>query len=152
MPDARTRSLRNGRRRAAVKVAESQVESQPAYRYFSGAGADGEPTWSAEPGAAKTVVDDTVGELSVVWNDHLPRWLMTYSNGGNGDTSLREGSTPWGPWSDAMTLVAASDVPGLYAPYLSPLAAANSGGTIYFTLSVWDPYNVYWYRADLVAS
>jgi hypothetical protein len=26
----------------------------------------------------------------------------------------------------------------------------NSGGTIYFTLSAWDPYNVYWYKADLV--
>jgi hypothetical protein len=133
-----------------MKVAESQVESQSAYRYLSGTAADGGPTWSADPGKAKTIVDDTVGELSVVWNDHLSRWLMTYTNGGNGDTSLREGITPWGPWSDAMTLVSASDVPGLYAPYLSPLAAANSGGTIYFTLSVWGPYNVYWYKADLV--
>ena len=135
-----------------MKVAEKDVESPAAYRYFAGAGDDGEPIWSADQGAAKTIVDDTVGELSVVWNDHLSRWLMTYSNGGNGDTSLREGITPWGPWSDAMTLVSKSDVPGLYAPYVSPLAAANSGSTIYFTLSVWDPYNVYWYKAELVGA
>jgi D-arabinan endo alpha-(1,5)-arabinofuranosidase len=134
-----------------MKVAESDVESQSAYRYFSGTAEDGTPIWSADQAAAKTIVDDTVGELSVVWNDHLSRWLMTYTNGGNGDTSLREGITPWGPWGDAKTLVSASDVPGLYAPYLSPLAAANSGSTIYFTLSVWDPYNVFWYKADLVS-
>jgi hypothetical protein len=134
-----------------MKVAESDVESQSAYRYFSGFGADHAPHWSPDPGAATTIVEDTVGELSVVWNSHLSRWLMSYTNGGNGDTSLREGLTPWGPWGDAITLVSKADVPGLYAPYLSPLATANSTNTIYFTLSVWEPYNVYWYKADLVS-
>jgi hypothetical protein len=134
-----------------MKVAESDVESQSAYRYFSGVDANGQPSWSPDPSAARTIVDDTVGELSVVWNSHLSRWLMTYSNGGNGDTSLREGITPWGPWGDAITLVSQAEVPGLYAPYLSPLATANSTNTIYFTLSIWDPYNVYWYKADLVS-
>lgn len=135
-----------------MKVAEKDVETQSAYRYFSGTGGDGEPVWSTDQKDAETIVDDTVGELSVVWNSHLSRWLMTYSNGGTGDTSLREGITPWGPWGEAMTLVAKSDVPGLYAPFLSPVAAATSTGTVYFTLSVWDPYNVYWYKADLVAA
>jgi hypothetical protein len=135
-----------------MKVAESDVESPSAYRYFSGTGVNGEPVWSPDQAAAKTIVDDTVGELSVVWNSHLSRWLMTYSNGGNGDTSLREGITPWGPWGPAMTLVAKADVPGLYAPYLSPVAAATSTSRVYFALSIWDPYNVFWYKADLVAA
>jgi hypothetical protein len=135
-----------------MKVAESDVETQSAYRYFGGTGANGEPIWSTDQAAAETIVDDTVGELSVVWNSYLSRWLMTYSNGGNGDTSLREGITPWGPWGEAKTLVSKADVPGLYAPFLSPLAGATSTSTVYFTLSVWDPYNVYWYKADLVSA
>jgi D-arabinan endo alpha-(1,5)-arabinofuranosidase len=154
-----------------MKVSESLVETQSAYQYFSGANADGSPIWSKNRTAAKTIVADTVGELSVVWNDQLERWLMTYSNGGNGDTSLREGVTPWGPWGDALTLVSATDVPGLYAPYLLPRpatappasasiaapttapspVAASGPSTIYFALSVWGPYNVYWYKADLVS-
>ncbi|WP_084557585.1 DUF4185 domain-containing protein [Hamadaea tsunoensis] len=135
-----------------MKVAVAEVETPSAYRYFTGTGTNGEPVWSPDQDAARTIVDDTVGELSVVWNGYLSRWLMTYSNGGDGGTSLREGVTPWGPWSEARTLVSKADVPGLYAPFLSPVAAATSTSTIYFTLSVWDPYNVYWYKADLVTA
>jgi hypothetical protein len=133
-----------------MKVAEADVEKQDAYRYFNGTSADGSPTWSADPAAAKTIVDDTVGELSVVWNSHLSRWLMAYTNGGVEGASLREGLTPWGPWGPAITLATQSQIPGLYAPYLSPLSAADSGTSIWFALSVWGPYNVFWYKADLV--
>jgi hypothetical protein len=132
-----------------MKVPEALVESPGAYRYFGGTGSDGAPKWTSDQKSAKSIVSDTAGELSVVWNDHLSRWLMTYTNGGNGGTTLREGSTPWGPWGDPIMLVSADDVPGLYAPFLSPVAAANSGSSIYFALSVWGPYNVYWYKADL---
>lgn len=134
-----------------MKVREQDVEQQDAYRYFSGLSADGAPTWSASLAAAETIVDGTVGELSVVRNSYLDRWLMTHSDGGSGGASIREAAAPWGPWSDAMTLVSAADVPdGLYAPYMLATYTANDGQTIYFTLSKWGPYNVFWYRADLV--
>jgi hypothetical protein len=134
-----------------MKVAERDVENPSAYRYFAGTGDDGAPLWSADQAAAQTIVQDTVGELSVVWNEHLSRWLMTYTNGGGAGASIREGMTPWGPWGDAITLVSSADVPGLYSPYMLPRFVANGGRTIYFSLSVWDPYNVFWYRADLVS-
>ncbi|WP_155368374.1 DUF4185 domain-containing protein [Catellatospora vulcania] len=134
-----------------MKVAPTQVEVPDAYRYFAGTAADGTPSWSDDRAAARTIVDDTVGELSVVWSEHLSRWLMSYTNGGGAGASLREGLTPWGPWGDAITLVSAADVPGLYSPYMLPRYTADGGATIYFTLSVWDPYNVFWYRADLVS-
>jgi hypothetical protein len=133
-----------------MKVGEQDVERQGAYRYFAGTGSSGEPTWSPHPSDAKTIVDDTVGELSVVWNSYLDRWLMTYTDGGTTDAAIREAPSPWGPWSDAMTLVSQADVPGLYAPFMLPQYTANHGRTIYFTLSKWGPYNVFWYRADLV--
>jgi hypothetical protein len=95
-------------------------------------------------------VDDTVGELSVVWNEYLSRWTMSYTDGGAESAVIREGATPWGPWGEKFTLASQTEVPGLYAPYLAPQYTTDGGRTIYFALSVWDPYNVYWYKADLV--
>ncbi|MGI8417710.1 MAG: DUF4185 domain-containing protein [Nakamurella sp.] len=132
-----------------MRVAAKDVEKPTAYQYFSGTAKDGTPQWSADIKAAVTIVDDEVGELSVVWNNYLGRWLMTYTAGDGSGTKIREAAAPWGPWSDGITLVSATDVPGLYSPYMLPEYTANGGKTIYFTLSIWDPYQVFWYRADL---
>jgi hypothetical protein len=133
-----------------MKVAEHDVEKLAAYRYFTGTGSKGAAQWSADSSAAKTIVDGAVGELSVVWNGYLERWLMTSTDGGGAGTVIRESAHPWGPWSHSMSLVSAADVPGVYAPYMLPQYTADGGRRIYFTLSKWDPYNVYLYRADLV--
>jgi hypothetical protein len=133
-----------------MKVSEKHVEDQSAYRYFAGTSADGTPRWSADESDARTIVDDTVGELSVVWNEYLSRWTMSYTDGGAESAVIREGATPWGPWGEKFTLASQTEVPGLYAPYLAPQYTTDGGRTIYFALSVWDPYNVYWYKADLV--
>jgi hypothetical protein len=135
---------------ALMKVPTADVEKQDAYRYFTGVDTHGSPQWSPDMKRAKVIVDSTVGELSVAWNPYLRRWLMTYTDGGGHGTEIRDAAAPWGPWSDAMSLVSATDVPGVYAPYMLPAYTADGGRTIYFTLSIWDPYNVFWYRADLV--
>lgn len=132
-----------------MKVAEKDVEKQSAYRYFSGTKSDGTPQWSANIADAKVIADGTVGELSVVWNDYLRRWLMTYTDGAGAGALISDSAHPWGPWSTPKTLVSSTDVPGLYAPFMLPQYTANGGRTIYFTLSKWGPYNVFWYRADL---
>lgn len=134
-----------GVRLAKVPVAE--VEDASAWRYLA-AVVDGEPEWGENPDDATLVLDDTVGELSVVWNEHLDRWIMTYLAEGRGIV-MREGITPWGPWGDEFTLVGMGDVPGPYAPYLHPRYTEDGGRVVYFTLSIWDPYNVFWYRAEL---
>lgn len=131
-----------------VPAAVDAVEDPDAYRYFTGVDDDGAPQWTADPAAAVTVVDDTVGELSVMHHEQLDRWLMTYLREGTG-VVIREGLTPWGPWDDAMDLVPASEYPGLYGPYLNPRYVSEDGRTVYFALSLWDPYNVFWFSADL---
>lgn len=131
---------------ASVPVGD--VDDPGAYRYFTGLDDAGQPSWDADPAAATTVVDDTVGELSVVHNPYLDRWIMTYLKEGTG-VVLREGLTPWGPWDDPHVVVPAEDHPGLYAPYLNPRYTSDGGRTIYFTLSLWDPYNVFLFKADL---
>ncbi|HZG77017.1 MAG TPA: DUF4185 domain-containing protein [Paenibacillus sp.] len=131
-----------------MKAKETELERLDGYVYFAGTNKEGEPIWSPALEEAATVVEDTVGELSVVWNPYLERWLMTYLREGQG-VVLREGLTPWGPWNEPIDVVPAARYPGLYGPYMNPRYTANDGRTIYFALSLWDPYNVFWFRADL---
>ncbi|MBX3029616.1 MAG: DUF4185 domain-containing protein [Chloroflexi bacterium] len=132
-----------------MKVAEPDVEDLWAYRYLSGVTTDGEPEWSADPAAAILIIDRPTGELSVAWNEYLGRWLMT-TMADNADAVMYEGVTPWGPWSEPHILYRQADLPGLYAPYMHPSYVADGGRTIYFGLSHWLPYNVFWHRVDLV--
>ncbi|MGK3951763.1 DUF4185 domain-containing protein [Microbacterium sp. I2] len=130
-----------------VPAAEESVEDLSAYSYFAGTGADGAPIWSTAMADAELVVDGTIGELSVMFSEHLDRWLMTYSDDGN--AYIREGITPWGPWNEPILLVSSMDYPGLYSPYLNPKYVSDDGRTIFFTLSLWEPYNVFWFSVEL---
>ena len=134
-----------------MTVPEASVEDLSAYRYFTGIAADGTPEWSPDPVAAVEVIDRPTGELSVVWNDHLGRWLMT-TMADNADAVIYEGITPWGPWSEPISLFTQAELPGLYAPFMHAPYVADDGKTIYFGLSLWEPYNVFWYKAGLVTN
>lgn len=130
-----------------VPATEAAVEDASAYSYFTGVDASGSPQWGDDMSAATTIVDGTIGELSVMWSTYLERWIMTYSDGGN--AYIREGITPWGPWGDPIEVAAQADYPGLYSPYLSPRYVGDGGRRIYFTMSLWGPYNVFWFSLDL---
>lgn len=123
------------------------VENPDAYLYYAGTD-DGAPRWEPDMTAAETIVDDAVGELSVMYSEYLDRWIMTYLNEGNG-VVIREGLTPWGPWGESIQVVSDQEYPGLYAPYLNPRYVDDGGRTIYFTLSLWNPYNVFLFKVDL---
>lgn len=123
------------------------VEDPAAYRYFAGIEDDGSPIWSEEMSAAETVLEGTVGELSVVFNDYLERWLMTYTS--NDNAVISEGITPWGPWSDPHVITTQAEHPGLYAPFMNPRYVSDDGKTVYFAMSLWGPYNVFWFSMDL---
>ncbi|MFC5406703.1 DUF4185 domain-containing protein [Cohnella soli] len=130
-----------------MKVSEEKIESLADYRYYAGDDDEGKPIWSADLTKAKTIVDDAVGELSVVWNAYLQRWIMTYL--GSTGVVIREGLSPWGPWGDAHDLITFEQYPGLYGPFMNDKFTADGGKTIYFTLSLWGPYNVFWFKATL---
>lgn len=134
-----------------MKVPEAEIETMASYRYFAGTDASGAPVWSENLEDAAPVVRGTVGELSVLWNEELGRWMMTYLNGG-GDVVLREGLQPWGPWGNAISLMTQAGFPGLYGPYMNPRYLSDDGRTFYFTISRWGPYNVDWMKATLVTS
>jgi hypothetical protein len=132
-----------------MKVPETEIEQLGSYRYFTGTDAEGAPVWSEDSAQAAPLFADTVGESSVAWNPFLERWIITYLRGG-GHVVIREGINPWGPWGEPITLMSQSDFPALYGPYMNPRYVENNGETIYFTISNWGPYNVFWMKAKLV--
>lgn len=130
-----------------VPATSAAVEDLSAYRYFAGTTPDGAPHWSERLADAELILDPTVGELSVMWSDYLGRWVMTYSDAGN--AYIREGLAPWGPWGEPIEMASAVDYPGLYSPYLNSRYTTDGGRRLYFAMSLWGPYNVFWYSVDL---
>jgi hypothetical protein len=112
------------------------------YDYWTG------KSWVAgDPYAAKPVFAGPVGELSVQYNGFCRAWLAVHLDEGRAAIVLRHARELTGPWSAPATLVSGADRPGLYGGYLHPWAL--DGPDVYFTMSLWGPYNVTLMRATL---
>jgi hypothetical protein len=141
-----------GGREGGVKLARvlpSQIENLSAYGYFNGM-VEGQPQWTISEWLGDKIIDSGVGEMSVMYNEALRAWTLMYISGGSQpDFEIRQAPHPWGPWSDPITVVDFSQAPGLYSPYMNPLYVENNGETIYFTMSLWNPYDVYLAKVTL---
>jgi hypothetical protein len=129
------------------------------YEYYTGIDATGRPRWSGSPARAVTIADAPVGELSVIYDPGLKQWLMTYLQGGNDavmpsndNLVIRSAPHYWGPWSQPATLATHQRYPGLYGAFMNPYFLSDNGHTIYFVMSQWTVYSVFWMKASLVAS
>jgi hypothetical protein len=65
---------------------------------------------------------------------------MMYLNEDKYAIVLRTADCLAGPWSDEWTVASGREYPQLYAPYILP--RWNDGAEIYFTMSLFGPYNV----------
>lgn len=118
------------------------------YEYFAGIDDSGRPRWKPDMSSAIDVVEAPVGELSVIFDARLKVWLMTYLQG-SGDLVIRSASQPWGPWSQAATLASQQRFPELYGAFMNSHFVTDGGRSIYFVMSQWLPYCVFWMRATL---
>jgi hypothetical protein len=132
-----------------AQVKERQLLDPTAYRYYAGTSGR-KVRWVAAETEAQPVGAGPAGELSVLWNPFLRRWLMTYLDEPARALVIREAPQPWGPWSTPKTLASADDFPGLYGAYLHPWLTERKGEILYFTMSRWPEYNVFLMRARLV--
>lgn len=123
------------------RVAPGSILEKEAYEYWDGAG------WTRQADAAALAVPAPVGELSVVWSDRHKLWLMMYLNPGRRAAVLRTAPELVGPWGEEHVVVTADEYPGLYAPYIVPASGADDD--VYFTMSMWKPYNVFLMRMKL---
>jgi hypothetical protein len=132
-----------------VKVHKNQLLNQSAYRYLSLVDANNTPVWSSNMNAAKCVISPTVGELSVMWDKYLEKYVVTYTDIAHSGICLRVAEHLWGPWSAPYLIAHARDYPGLYSAFLHPDLVENNGQQIYFIMSRWSVYNTFVMRVDL---
>jgi hypothetical protein len=136
-----------------MKVPVAQLEDMNAYRYYTGKDEAGLPVWeSGDAGIAHAakVIRRPVGEISVIYDEYLGNFLITYLDEGADAIVLREGVTPWGEYGEAYDLATPAEYPSLYGAYMHPDYVSDGGKGVYFTMSQYFPiYNVMWMRFDL---
>jgi hypothetical protein len=132
-----------------ARVLPASIEDLSAYRYFGGLDAFGNPIWLANELLSPVIVPAPVGELSVMYNRAAEVWTMMYFNVATNAVELRQAHHPWGLWSAPIRVTDAAQYPGLYAPYMNPRYVEGDGRTVYFTMSLWDDYDVFLLKADL---
>lgn len=147
-----------GGREGGVKLARvlpSDIENLSAYQFFDGE-LNGVPQWVGNEFDAEKIIPSRpeggsgVGEMSVMYNAELREWtLMSISGGAAPDFEIRHAPNPWGPWSNPVTVTDFGQAPGLYSPYMNPLLVEDNGKTLYFTMSLWNPYDVYLAKVSL---
>lgn len=138
---------------ALMKCDVHALEDLEAYSYFTGCDDSGEPQWvkgSEGIQQAKVIIRDPVGEISVIYNEYLGNFVMTYLNEDKAAVVMREGVTPWGPWSDETILAKGSDYASLYGGFMCDKYVEDGGKTFYFAMSQFFPlYNIRWMKAEL---
>lgn len=139
----------SGRSGAAylARFREADILNQHQYEYWNSASG-----WLKNDEAAATVIlDAPVGELSLTYNSRFKRWLVVYLDVNRSEIVLRNAKDITGPWSPGQKLVSGKDhsglYSGLYGGFIYPLN--NNSNELYFTLSLWFPYNVFLMRTQL---
>lgn len=120
-----------------ARVLPADVLDSTAYQYYTGT------SWSAHEANGMFIVDPPVGELSVLWNPFLQRWIMMYLNESTASIEVREAHEPTGPWSEPWQVVSANDYPALYGAFMHDQYIGNNGEIVYFLMSQFGPYNVF---------
>jgi hypothetical protein len=123
-----------------ARVVAADVLDEAAYYFCTGTG------WSADEEDGALVVDSPVGELSVLWNPYLQRWIMMYLNENTASIEVREAEEPEGPWSDPWAVASAIDYPALYGAFMHEKYMEGDGQVVYFLMSQYFDYNVYLMR------
>lgn len=111
------------------------------YEYWTGR------AWDRSERAATPIADGDAGELSVAYHRHLGKWLLMHLDQPREGIVLRSAERLTGPWSDGEVVVSGREHPAIYGGYLHPWAM--DGPEIYYTISQWRPYNVYFMRSSV---
>ena len=105
---------------------------------------------------ATVVIPSPIGEASLIFHEKYKKWIIAYSYDSAYDPSAkskfhalayRDAKEINGKWSDLKILADVNQFKGLYCPYIYPLR--NNEDQLYFTMSQWEPYNVYLMKADI---
>ncbi|RMI34420.1 DUF4185 domain-containing protein [Nocardia stercoris] len=122
-----------------ARVPTAEVLNKTAYQYWVNG------TWApTAENSASPILPGIAGELSVRYDESSGHWQMVYLDPAAHSIVLRIADEPQGNWSDEVPLVDTNDYPKSYGGFIHPWSTGND---IYFTISAWDTYNVYFMRA-----
>ncbi len=132
------------------RVHKDNIEDFESYEYFTGRNASGEPNWRKGTKGLQyiknrdsaCVIDMPCGEMCVVYNEYLGKYLALYQSGSN--LVYRTADTPWGEFSKPETILStSSDMRQAYGAFTCPQLSDNGGKRIWIIVSEWTPtYNV----------
>lgn len=127
-----------------ARIKEENIENFSEYEYWN----EDRKSWiKGDENAASVLIPGTVGELSLIYNETYQKWIVAYFNGAEYNITMRIADDITGPWDTKFVLAKGSDYPQLYGSYFHPLSA--KGDYLYFTMSMWLPYNVFLMRVEL---
>ncbi len=127
-----------------ARFLESDIENQANYEYWDGASGQ----WlTGDESKASVIIDDRVGELSFIYNQTLEKWIIAYFSSDRYNITMRTAEDITGPWSKPYELAAGTEYAQLYGSYFHPLSV--TGNKLYFTMSMWMPYNVFLMKAEI---
>jgi hypothetical protein len=132
-----------------ARVSETQILNQTSYQYYTGLTTSEAPVWSSNHGEAQPVIDAPTGEITVMWNPYLGKYTLMNLDDVARKLYVRTAQSPWGPWSLPKIVISYPEYIGFYAPNIDPLLVEDNGRIIYFTMSLWNEYNVYLMKVDL---
>lgn len=134
-----------------MKVPEASILDVSAYLFWTGNDEKGEPMWSSMPENRMPLIKQPQRELGIVYNHFLGRYLLTgYDTLTGGCEIIQEAEHLWGPWTNPTLLITSNIGTGsaVYGAFSTPSMVENKGESMYFTLTKWHPYNVFWIRTD----
>jgi Domain of unknown function (DUF4185)/Beta xylosidase C-terminal Concanavalin A-like domain len=129
-----------------MKVQDTDILRQDAYQYFAGYDPSSQPVWSANEAQAVTVAGGPAGELSVRFNTHLGRFVMTYLDQRKSAIVMRESPRPWGPWSAPVPIVTDPPYSQIYGAFMPETTNDQS---FYYMMSQFGPYNTFLMQTTL---
>ena len=125
-----------------ARVKPADFEHLDRYLYFTG----GSPAWSPNAADATRIFGNMPSELSVSWNAHLGCHFAVHSLDLTGQIVARTAPSPWGRWSEPVTLWTVR-VPHtqphmqlIYAGKEHPELAGENGRRIYLTYIEFEEY------------
>lgn len=133
-----------------ARVPEANVLDANAYQYW-----DGTAWRTGNAAVAAPIVIGPVGELSVQYNTFARAYLMTYLNEARHAVVMREAPSLRGPWSGERLVAmggAGDPYPGLYGGFMHPWSSTSGTSALYFSMSMWGPYNAFLMRTYLTVS
>jgi hypothetical protein len=130
-----------------ARFKEKDIENLSEYEYWNGT----EKNWiKGDESQADNLFQDTVGELSFIYNNKFGKWIIAYFCANRYNISVRDADDITGPWSEPSELASGKDYPRLYGSYIHPLSADSEN--LYYLMSKWIPYNVFLMKTEMSLS